>query len=744
MKEVFDGLVTPDQAIEDIELDKYEKEIYSHLALIQDKDSNYIYIDQVNTLIPNLQETGFLTFTINHKDLSDSIRDSIEKDYYGFIEATKKVVKFFLWMYNSDYVEEIQKEYDIESFQDFVRCVPYLSVRIKNYNYDLDIQDTNYTIPIRASKSSKLNKLNSYRGIVISTITPTSDIVKTEMKCSNCGAQHVISFYELDGIGSSGKCKTCEEGYYKMGETEVNDVQYLLLQDLNDAASFESSAPVTLKCIVNQELVNKVEIGDSVIVTGLMRLDVDNKDSKNLWRDKTKSNVDYYRNMQAFSPKVGGLPFPRILEVNYIEVNNSEDYSNYASSMDEINKLIKRPDLYELLIKSFCPEIKGLENIKEGALLTMIGGVGRWNTKGKIKKRGNLRMMIIADPSVAKSVIMKYCASLLKRGIYVSATSSSKVGLTGAAIKDELTGQFQIAAGAILRANGSILTIDEISKLTPEAQDALYEVGEQETFTMAKANILRTFNVDVVLIVGGNPREGRYNPDLSVYENLSDNQVPFLTRFDLKYIMRDVPNSDKDRAIAQWIMDQYNDDFEKHMQGLIPFELLAKYISYVKHFGTHPKMNKSAMDIFKEFYDDIRQKSNGNMQMVAREFEGVLRIAQARARAVWSEVIDAEIALYSIKLHKSMLIDIVPGDDDASKPDLNKMYGNSIQQREKKDIVMEKLQELVKEQGSKRIDRKVLTLVLQEYMPENKINALLQSLDNEGKIISDQFNVTLI
>lgn len=746
MSKIMEGLVTPTTAPEDI-LSPLEIEIYNCLTVSTSTD----YLAQIGLLITRYHDTGYLSFIINYNDLTFELQEKFERtlSYEDFMTAIRRVVKFLLFTYDKDYVEELNKKNHIEEFVDFERYVPFLSIRIKNYHYDLAIQDTQYTVPIRASKSAKLNKFNSYRGIIVGQSKSESAIVKTIMQCNNCLAEHTISFYEIDSLGSTGKCKACNEGYFQMADTEVNDIQYIQVQDLDDVTNFDTSTPVVLKCLVNEDMANKGQIGDSVIISGVMRFDTDNEISKKLWRDKTKTNLDYYKSIQQYSPKTGGLIFPRLLEVNYIEINNTDDYSNFEKHMDEIEQLKKLPNLYELLVASFCPEVYGHENIKEGALLSLIGGVGKFNSK--INKRGNIRMMIISDPSIAKSVLLKYITKLMKRAFYASASSSSKVGLTAGAMRDELTGEWSISAGAILRCNGSVLCIDEIGQLNDEARAALYEVAEQETYTMAKANILKTWNVDLVLIVAGNPRGGRYDPNLSVHQNLSDNQAPFLSRFDLKYIMRDIPESTKDRAIARWVMDQYNNDFDKHTQGLIPFESLARFIAYTRKYGTEPKMSEEAMKIFEDFYDETRQSVDmtdpeAGMAIVVREFEGVIRLANARARAEWKHEVNAEIARYAIKKHNSMLVGIAPSDKDPSKPDINKLYDKSKSQTNVNDLVMEIVRAMSKEQNNrKKLDRvAVVAKLLESGLPANKIDKSFTSLGYEGSIIADENYITLI
>ena len=140
-----------------------------------------------------------------------------------------------------------------------------------------------------------MSRLQVFKGIAVAISQATTDIVKAVMTCSNgdCGYTHDINFYEMGQLNKSGKCPQCEKGTLLMTDTELHDVQTITLHDMNDAKSFATSVQASLKCVISQDLTNKIEIGDSVIVTGIQRLDLDDPRSKSLWRDKVKSN-EYY------------------------------------------------------------------------------------------------------------------------------------------------------------------------------------------------------------------------------------------------------------------------------------------------------------------------------------------------------------------------------------------------------------------------------------------------------------------
>ncbi len=124
--------------------------------------------------------------------------------------------------------------------------------------------------------------------------------------------------------------------------------------------------------------------------------------------------------------------------LSYNDTNISEDMITSIERQKE-----KNTDIYSVLAKSICPEIYGKEDLKKALLLLLVGGLDKECNDG-MKIRGNLNILLMGDPGVAKSQLLKYIAHISPRGVYTTGKGSSGVGLTAAVVKDQITSKRKI------------------------------------------------------------------------------------------------------------------------------------------------------------------------------------------------------------------------------------------------------------------------------------------------------------
>ncbi len=328
--------------------------------------------------------------------------------------------------------------------------------------------------------------------------------------------------------------------------------------------------------------------------------------------------------------------------------------------------------------------------------------------------------------------MLQYVARIAPRGLYTSGRGTTAAGLTAAVVREK-GGSMSLEAGALVLADKGIACIDEMDKMKPEDRVAIHEAMEQHTVSVAKGGIVATLNARTAVLAAANPTLGRYEPNRTVAENVPL-PVTILSRFDLIFVLRDVPNKEADGKMSRHIL-------EIHRRGVSPVEapvdaeLLRKYISYAK--SIKPELSEEALKALSDFYLAMRSASETEgspVAITARQLESLVRIAEARARVALRKDVTAEDAAAAITIMKRSLEEV--GIDLSSyKVDIDLiMTGRPKTLRDRLSIVLSTLMTMEKATGIVEKDALVNELETKAKIPRGEIERMISQLLREGTI----------
>jgi replicative DNA helicase Mcm len=206
---------------------------------------------------------------------------------------------------------------------------------------------------------------------------------------------------------------------------------------------------------------------------------------------------------------------------------------------------------------------------------------------------------------------------------------------------------------------------------------------EQQTCSIAKGGIVATLNARTSILAAANPLYGKYNPMKNITENINL-PIPLLTRFDLVWIVRDIPDDVRDRQISGHILDIHTESAE-NITKTMDLEFLSKYLSYCKK-RKDPKLTQKARNVIQEFYMRMRKTEAENMITITpRQLEGLVRLATARAKLLLKDQVDESDAERAVFLVEKML-STVGVDVNTGQMDLGTFHGAEVSKSSKISI----------------------------------------------------------
>jgi len=566
---------------------------------------------------------------------------------------------------------------------------------------------------LRKLGSKQMGKLVLIEAIVVRATPVRPMVMQGSFKCKRCGTitsiEQTGTFLKAPFECSDPSCRQKGPFTFVQDESTFIDSQDLRLQERPEDLP-PGQLPRTLNVkLIGGEIVDVARPGDHVSIVGVVR---------------------------AFAPSRPGIgklrTFILQLDANSIEVLGKEPETTLPSPEEEekILELAKDPWIHRKIISSIAPSIYGYEHIKEAIMYLLFGGVSK--SLPDISIRGEMNALLIGDPGTAKSQLLQYVARIAPRGLYTSGRGTTAAGLTAAVIREK-GGSMSLEAGALVLADKGICCIDEMDKMRPEDRVAIHEAMEQHTVSVAKGGIVATLNARTAILAAANPTLGRYEPHRTVAENISL-PVTILSRFDLIFVLRDVPNKEADGKMSAHIL-------EIHRRGISPVEapigaeLMRKYVSYAK--TVKPVLGNEALKRLSDFYLAMRAASESEgspVAITARQLESLVRVAEARARVALKKEVSGEDAEAAITIMKRSLEEV--GIDLSSyKVDIDLiMTGKPKSVRDKLHVILSVLMEMEKETGMVEKAALMSEMESKHKIPRSETDRMIGQLLREGTI----------
>jgi len=464
------------------------------------------------------------------------------------------------------------------------------------------------------------------RNVLLQTIVSGSSEIEhypysIVYKCLNCHIEPQIDTEDIPDWRDLPMKYRCDKCNIEMKQIQVSKGQLRKILMTEQG----TKNPIHLIGYLYGEDINKIEPGTKLNIRGTL------KSRKNNSKDLTYKR---FFDIMKFSKTDDKIVPPTPEEI--------EDFKN----MDKT-----------LLIRSFAPQIRNMYLIKEALLLACIGGYEKDGI------RGDINILLLGDPGVAKTQLLKFVTKIVRKSDYISGKSASGAGLFGGV--DNLSDNTRIGKpGSVTLCNGGVAALDEMEKMNPADRVYCHEVMESQTFSLRKIGIDITWEVKVAIIGAANPKKSVWNPQLTINENVNL-PASLLSRFGLIFLIRDIPNRDEDLAIAEHIARVRRGDIEKPLEP----ETITKFITYAKTLK--PVEDEECGNVLTEWWSTLRQENQreGSIAVDIRTLEDLHRLAEAYARLHLSETVTTEHAKMAIKMLKESLHTLgmnTPGEKNAS------------------------------------------------------------------------------
>ncbi|KAM7327272.1 hypothetical protein ACRRTK_013639 [Alexandromys fortis] len=476
------------------------------------------------------------------------------------------------------------------------------------YNYE----------PLTHLKSIRANcygKYISVRGTVVRVGNIKPLCTKMAFRCAACG--EIQSFPLPDGkYNLPTKCPVpaCRgKSFAPLRSSPLTvtvDWQLIKIQELmSDAQREAGRIPRTIECELVHDLVDSCVPGDTVTITGIVKVSNTEEGSRN---KNDKCMFLLYIEANSVSNSKGQ------------KSQTAEDGCQHGTLMEFSLKdlyAIQEIQAEENLLKLIVNDEQNREGSKAGHVFSPYKCIG-----------------ILLG---LQNILVKAACNVAPRGVYVCGNTTTSSGLTVTLSKDSSSGDFALEAGALVLGDQGICGIDEFDKMGNQHQ-ALLEAMEQQSISLAKADTPNEqhdhlLSEHVIAIRAGKQKT---ISSATVARTLSQDSNTSVLE-----VVSEKPLSERLKVAPAEKIDP------------IPHQLLRKYVGYARQY-VHPRLSIEAAQALQDFYLELRKQSQcmSSSPITTRQLESLIRLTEARARLELREEATKEDAEDIIEIMKHSML----------------------------------------------------------------------------------------
>lgn len=465
-----------------------------------------------------------------------------------------------------------------------------------------------------------LNRIVKITGSVIKTYPVYFKNVTTEQLCLKCNNIACLTEQEISRKKGS-ICELCGSSNMKATQNFQASVptQSIRLQDMSNSGAMSE----TVEVFIEGDRTGAYHPGDKISVTGVV--------------------FRKWKLLRMNEPMLSSICL-RSLQI----VQENDDVEDTLETKSIIDEFMKK-DTHErrrLILDSFASELFGMENVKLGVILALVGGSAEAKDVGTVRR--NSHILLVGDPGTGKSHLLKTAGKLISPSVFTNGVGTSDAGLTSCAVRQGK--EWTLEAGALVLADTGLCCIDEFNRLKINEKSGLLESMEQQTLSIAKAGMVTSLNTRCSVLAASSTRHD-YDLGRTVSENLRMS-TPLISRFDLIFGLFDRDKKKLDDEIADQVLNR-DLCIKTPEEGTWSLPTLRIYVNQCRK-----KRNRICSDlceILLRYYTKKKKNEGSNEFNTVRMLESLVRLSEAHSKLMNEDTVtEGDVFVAIILMETSM------------------------------------------------------------------------------------------